>query len=251
MFGGDPKALVLTDGELDCGDATEIEGAQYALFKRLAGTNAGITVRLFGSLNCGLSINCAGSSLGLRGAGLFALFRKVYKAQLRAFLRATVEGGLSLLLPDVAGEGELWQLRSILREAKSELKSEGIPFGEPYGHGIELSTPAALLSVAELSEGAGMIVIDLDRLVALTSGAELFDPISEDQLRLGIAPALRLCTEAIGSLPADGRRIGIRGKLAAEPELTHSIISCGFDSFFLAADQVGAIKEKVLSFDGR
>lgn len=251
LSGGDPKALVLTDGELDCGELSEIEGTQYALFKRLAGTDAGITVRLFGSLTCGLSVGGTGASLGLRGAGLFALFRQVYKAQIRAFLRATAEGGLSLLLPDVSGDGELWQFRSILREAKSELKSEGIPFGEPYGHGIELSSPAALLSAAALSDGASMIVVDLDRLVSLTSGAELFDPISEDQLRLGIPPALRLCTELIEGLRTGGRRFGIRGRLAADPELTHSIVSCGFDSIFLAADQVVAVKERILSFDGR
>jgi len=250
LSGGDAETLLVTDGA-DAGmDLAGFEEDQYSLFKRSAASDAEVTVRLLGMPSDGGGSFARSGILGLRGAGLFALFRPVYKAQLRAILRGSAHGGISVLLPDVCCEGELGHFRSMLREARGELKGEGGPIGEIKRFGIELSTPAAILESEKLTQGADIVVIDIDRLAGLVSASELIDPIAEDQLRAGIPSVLRLCRQAIDGIRVGGRRFGIRGSLAAEPELTAALIECGFDSFFLPPDAVLPVKERVLTCGG-
>ena len=220
------------------------EQEQYEIYKKLTESAARVTVRLF---EIPFDSSGANSSIALRGAGLFALFRQTYGTQLRALLRGAAHGRLSVLLPCVSDVGELNTFRSILRESRSELSESGIPFSDFEAVGIELATPAAALNAEQICESAELAVIDLDRLTSLTADAELTDPIASDRLRSGIGQAMKLCSHAIDTSDPLRTRFAVRGSLASDPELTHALISCGFDCFFVSPDSVLPVKEGVLS----
>ena len=221
------------------------EQEQYEIYKKLTESAARVTVRLF-ELPFDPS-RANGGDIALRGAGLFALFRQVYGTQLKALLRGAAHGRISVLLPCVSDAVELTTFRSILRESKAELSESGIPFSDFEAVGIELATPAAALNAEHICESAELAVIDLDRLTSLTADAELTDPIASDRLRSGIDQAMKLCSHAIDTADTLRTRFAVRGSLAADPRLTHSLISCGFDCFFVAPDCVLAVKEGILS----
>ena len=248
--GADRGILCITDRIR----ADSPEGEQYEIYKRLAECRSDMSIRLF-DLPCNgkdpmlFSFDAADSPLGLHGASLFALFRQVYKTQIKALLRAAVHGGISVVLPSVADRSELCSFRSILCEAKNELKKEGSNFADFSSLGVELTSPAAALSADLICDGIELAIIDLDRLISLTAEAELCDPIASDRLKSAVSPTLRLCSHAMDSAGANVR-FAVRGNLAAEPGLSHLLIECGFKSFFIDPDSILPIKEQVLSYRG-
>ena len=246
--GSDRGILCLTDSI----PADSSEQEQYEIYKRLAECRSDVAIRLFEIPYfhrdpMPFSSDAAESPIGLRGAALFPLFRQVYKTQLKALLRAATHGGISVVLPSVADRSELAAFRSLLCEAKNELKSEGGGFAELSSVGVELTTPAATLSAELICDGVELAIIDLDRLISLTAGAQTCDPIASDRLRSAVVPTLKLCAHAIDTGGA-GVRFAVRGELAAEPELTHSLIECGFKCFFIPPESILPIKERVLSY---
>ena len=66
--------------------------------------------------------------LGLRGLRLCMKHRDMFRTQLRALLRASVVGNLKIMFPLVSGVQELRQAKSLIREIKEELDSEGLEY---------------------------------------------------------------------------------------------------------------------------
>src|SRR6266480_4182630 len=74
--------------------------------------------------------------LGLRGLRLCMKKRDMFKMQLRALLRASTYGDMRIMFPLVSGVQELRQVKTLVRELKSELDAEGIPYNNELKIGI-------------------------------------------------------------------------------------------------------------------
>ena len=69
--------------------------------------------------------------------------RDIFRAQLRAILRASAEGNLKMMYPMISGLDELNQANALVEEYKAELRREGIPFDEHLEIGAMIETPSA------------------------------------------------------------------------------------------------------------
>src|SRR5260370_19808410 len=81
--------------------------------------------------------------LGLRGLRLCMKHRDMFRTQLRALLRASVVGNLKIMFPLVSGVQELRQAKSLIRELKEELDSEGIEYNPKLKIGIMAEVASA------------------------------------------------------------------------------------------------------------
>src|SRR4029077_12236227 len=79
--------------------------------------------------------------MGLRAIRYCLRHRDVFKTQLRALLRASVNGRLKIMFPMITSVTELRLAKSILEEAKAELREEGTPFNEKVPLGIMIEVP--------------------------------------------------------------------------------------------------------------
>lgn len=66
--------------------------------------------------------------LGYRAIRLCLGHRELFKTQLKALLRASVYGDLKIMFPMITTAGELKEAKSILQEAKEELKNRELSF---------------------------------------------------------------------------------------------------------------------------
>ena len=62
-------------------------------------------------------------ALGLRGIRFCLRHQKIFRSQLRALMRAGVEGNISLLLPMISGLAEVQSVRRIMQELQQELQA--------------------------------------------------------------------------------------------------------------------------------
>ena len=67
-------------------------------------------------------------ALGYRAIRICLTRQEVFKTQLRALLRASAYGNISIMFPMIIAVDEVRKIKQILKEVKDELREQGIPF---------------------------------------------------------------------------------------------------------------------------
>ncbi|HMB60044.1 MAG TPA: phosphoenolpyruvate--protein phosphotransferase, partial [Xanthomonadales bacterium] len=95
------------------------------------------------------SINPA---LGLRAIRLCLRDTELFKTQLRAILRASVHGSVKCLIPMLTSVNEILLVKSLLQDARDELKQQGHGFDANMLIGGMIEVPAAAMAIEDLGE---------------------------------------------------------------------------------------------------
>src|SRR5947208_9614794 len=89
--------------------------------------------------------------LGWRAIRFCLQERDIFRAQLRAILRAAVEGNIRMMYPMISGLEELNQANTLVENCRRELQTENIPFGDSLEVGAMIEIPSAVLSADSLA----------------------------------------------------------------------------------------------------
>ncbi|MBP7579511.1 MAG: phosphoenolpyruvate--protein phosphotransferase, partial [Vogesella sp.] len=180
-------------------DSLPSEDEQFSAYREVAEATNGapVTVRTMDLgadknprwLNHGAAENPA---LGLTGVRLCLAEPLMFRAQLRALLRATVYGKIRILFPMINGLGELKQALAQLEYAKKELREENIPFADKVEVGAMIEIPSAALVVGSFVKYVDFLSIGTNDLIQYTlavdrnddSVSHLYDPVHPAVLKL-------------------------------------------------------------------
>ena len=110
--------------------------------------------------------------IGYRGIRVSLDKDEIFKTQLRAILRASAYGNMSVMFPMITDVEEVKQAKLILEKIKNELKDEKIPFNEEIKIGVMIETPAAVMISGELAREADFFSIGTNDLTQLTLGMD-------------------------------------------------------------------------------
>jgi phosphoenolpyruvate-protein phosphotransferase (PTS system enzyme I) len=185
--------------------------------------------------------------LGCRSIRLSLLYPDSFKSQLRAILRASVEGNVKIMYPMIGNEGEVVRANELLEEAKRELSAAGIPFDKEIEVGIMIEVPAAALTAHALAEHVGFFSIGTNDLVQYTLAV---DRVNERVAYLyePTHPAvLELMRRTIEAAHSHSRWVGVCGEMAADPMLTMLLVGMGVDELSVAPSAVPVVKEAIRS----
>jgi len=87
----------------------------------------------------------------------------IFKAQLRAILRASVYGNLKMMYPMVSGVSEFLEADAIFQEVKNSLKAEKIHFKNNMPVGVMIEVPSAAVTSDLLASETGFFSIGTNR----------------------------------------------------------------------------------------
>ncbi|MEF2878637.1 MAG: phosphoenolpyruvate--protein phosphotransferase [Blautia sp.] len=187
-------------------------------------------------------------AMGYRAIRICLKQPDIFKTQLRALLRASVYGNLSVMYPMITDVCEVEQIYKIVDEAVQELETKGIPYKIPE-QGIMIETPAAVMVSDELAEHVDFFSIGTNDLTQYTLAIDRQNERLDDFYNPHHKAILRMIELVVKNAHKAGKWAGICGELGADPELTEAFIRMGVDELSVAPSMILKLRKSVREMD--
>jgi phosphotransferase system enzyme I (PtsI) len=189
-------------------------------------------------------------ALGYRAIRICLTEPELFKTQLRAILRASCFGNISVMFPMIISLEEVKKIKEIINEVKEELDQNQIPYREPE-KGIMIETPASVIMSDELSKEVDFFSIGTNDLTQYTLAIDRQNSKLETYYDPHHPAILRSIETVVKNGHEHGCLVGICGELAADTSLTGTFIKMGVDELSVSPSFVLVLREKIRSLDLR
>ena len=182
--------------------------------------------------------------LGWRGVRMCLDRPDVFKPQLKALLRAAVQGNVKIMVPMITNADEILRTKALLAECRVELDAAGVPHGEP-DLGIMMETPAAAFLADDLAKHVTFFSIGTNDLTQYVMAADRLNPRVADLNRAdhpAVLQAIRLICEAA---KREGIWVGLCGEAAARPDLIPTFLDMGITELSMSPASIPRAKKVV------
>ncbi len=167
-------------------------------------------------------------AMGYRAIRICLERTDIFKTQLRALLRASAFGNISIMFPMIISVNEVKRIKEIVKSVKAELSQEGIPYGDTE-LGIMIETPAAVMISDLLAQEVDFFSIGTNDLTQYTLAIDRQN-MKLDNIYDSHHPAvLRMIQMTVENGHKHGCWVGICGELGADTELTEDFVRMGID----------------------
>ncbi|MFO7635299.1 MAG: phosphoenolpyruvate--protein phosphotransferase, partial [Caldilinea sp.] len=183
--------------------------------------------------------------LGWRAIRVSLAMPEIFKTQLRALMRAAVEGDIHIMFPMISTMEEILRAQALMAVAASELAAAGVPFRADLPVGIMIETPAAVEMADRLAPLVDFFSIGTNDLTQYTFAA---DRTNEHVAGLNdpFHPAmLRQIDRTLRAAHTHGRWVGLCGELAADPLAIPILIGLGLDEFSMGPSSIPLAKQTI------
>jgi phosphotransferase system enzyme I (PtsI) len=185
--------------------------------------------------------------LGLRSIRFCLQNLMMFKAQLRAILRASVLGDVRIMFPLITNLQELMQAKMILRDVMEDLDEESIPYNRDVRVGIMIETPSAALTASTLASDIDFFSIGTNDLIQYTLAVDRGNELVSTLYSAADPAVLRLIRTVIQDAHKAQIDLSICGEMASEPEYIMLLLGMGVRTMSLAPPMIPEIKQIIRS----
>lgn len=185
--------------------------------------------------------------LGRRAIRLTLANKPLFKRQLRALYRAGVYGNLRIMIPLVTHLSQIKETLEIIREAKEELKQEGLAFNPDVPVGIMVETAAAAVSADIFARYSDFFSIGTNDLTQYVLGIDRENPSVAELYDDKNVAVLRLIKNIVGSADKAGISVSVCGEMAGTPDSALLLAGMGVRTLSMSPVRIGAVKKALAS----
>lgn len=228
------------------------EQAQFEAYKKVASAMGGrmVTIR---TLDIGgdkeltyLGIDKEENPfLGFR-AIRFCLDRvDIFKTQLRAILRASIYGSISIMYPMISDVDEVRRANRILKSVKDELDRDKIPYDKNIKVGIMVEIPSAAITADILANEVDFFSIGTNDLTQYTLAVDRGNSKVKDYYNYFNPGVLRLIKNCITESHKHGIYTAMCGEMAGDADAVKILLGMGLDVFSMSALSIPVVKDVI------
>lgn len=225
----------------------EVQVEAYTAIVKAAGDD-GVNIRTF-DLNAEHLPDLAfekesNPALGLRAIRLCLFYRRHFAAQLRAILKASVHGSVSICLPMVSDISEIIETRAILERERKKLAKEGLKVEiPPIGAMIEV--PSAILTIEEICAEVDFLCLGTNDLVQYLLAADRDNEAVADLFRTLHPAVIRAVKTTIDAAARTQKPLMICGEMAGSPFYLPVLVGLGAEIFSMNVNSIERIRRAV------
>ncbi len=183
--------------------------------------------------------------LGCRAIRFLLKEKEIFKAQLRAILRASAFGDVSIMFPMVSALTELTEAKSLVKQAKEELLEMGEPVAAVVRIGCMIEVPSAAIISDLLAKECDFLSIGTNDLVQYALAVDR-DNHSLSGLYSATHPSvIRLIKHVVAEANHQGIPVTVCGEVAADPRFTPLLLGLGVHELSVASRYLPIVKNAI------
>jgi len=183
--------------------------------------------------------------LGLRSIRVSLHRPEIFKVQIRALLRASAHGNLSILLPMISSYEEMERVAELIEGEKKSLRKRGMPFDENIQTGIMIEIPSAALEAEHLIELCDFFSIGTNDLIQYTLAVDRTNE-NVSSYYLPESPAVLQLIELSARIAKEHNKMcAVCGELAGNLLFTPFFLGVGISQLSMESILIPQVKELI------
>ena len=181
-------------------------------------------------------------AMGLRAVRFCLRHKGLFKTQIRAILRASVVGNISIMFPMISGLKELQQSISLLRECQQELRKDGLAYNPEMPVGMMVELPSAVMTAEIMAKEVDFFSIGTNDLIQYSLGIDRTNR-HVSYLYQPLHPAVvRSIKHVVDAAHQAGIECNLCGEMASDPFCIPILMGMQIDAVSLNPQTIPAIK---------
>jgi phosphotransferase system enzyme I (PtsI) len=183
--------------------------------------------------------------LGLRSIRLCLRNRGLFVPHLRAILRASAHGDVSILFPMITTLRELRHCKIELSEVKEDLQEQGVAFNPNVRIGTMIEVPSAALLAERLVREVDYLSVGTNDLVQYTLASDRTNEHVADLYSASDPAVLQLVKRVLDAAGAVKKPVNVCGEMSGEPIYAALLLGLGLTQFSVTAHNIPAVKRVI------
>ncbi len=183
--------------------------------------------------------------MGLRGIRFSLSAPAIFKAQLRAILRAAVSENIRLMFPMITSMEEYNRACAFLETCKLELGNEKVNFAETLRAGIMIETPASVMLADDFAQKVPFFSVGTNDLTQYMLAVDRENPYSSTACDSFHPAVLKSISNVVETARKYATEVSVCGELASDTRATALLIKSGIYKLSVTGRNIPTIKEQI------
>jgi phosphotransferase system enzyme I (PtsI) len=180
--------------------------------------------------------------LGWRAIRFCLQEKEIFRSQLRAILRASVEGNIKMMYPMISCLTEFEAANALVEEYRAELDREGVAYGRDMEIGVMIEIPAAALIADSLGKRAKFFSIGTNDLIQYSLAVDRLNEKIAHLYEPAHPAILQLVYLTAQAGKKNGIWTGVCGEMASDLTMVPLLLGLGVEELSVSPAYLPQVK---------
>ncbi len=185
-------------------------------------------------------------NLGCRGIRISLQNIPIFKQQIKAILRANIQGNIKIMFPMISSVDELVKVKEIIEICSKELINTGIAFNPEMELGAMIEIPSAVITSDSIAEECDFLSIGTNDLIQYTLAVDRDNQSISDYYKPTHPSVIRSIKLTVDNAHKIGKKVAVCGEMASEKEYVKLLLALGVDELSVSPGRLLLIKKEII-----